>query len=99
VDAGPDPITGKRSTVKRAVHAPKFERGAQHADTELAKLVAEVTTGRATPTSGITVRQLVERYVQARSPGWAPSQAEAVRRRAEYHITTGLDGGEEGCVP
>jgi hypothetical protein len=93
----PSPASVRPSSARST--RPKFERGAQHADTELAKLVSEVTTGRATPTSGITVRQLVERYVQARSPGWAPSQAEAVPRRAEYHITTGLDGGEEVCVP
>jgi integrase len=86
VDAGPDPITGRRRTVNRTVHAPNTKRGAQQADTELAKLVAEVTTGRTTPTSGITVRQLVERYVAARSPGWAPGQADAVRQRAENHI-------------
>ena len=68
-----------------APSAPNTKRGAQQADTELAKLVAEVTTGRTTPTSGITVRQLVERYVHARSSGWAPGQAHAVRQRAENH--------------
>lgn len=86
VDVGVDPIASQRRTVNRTVHASCTKRGAQQADAELAKLVAEVTTGHTTPTSGITVRQLVERYVRDRSPGGTPGQADAVRQRAENHI-------------
>jgi hypothetical protein len=86
VDVGADPIAGQRRTVNRTVHVSRTKRGAQQADAELAKLVAEVTTGRTTPTSGITVRQLVNGYVGARSPRWTPGQADAIRQRAENHI-------------
>ena len=42
---------------------PNNKRGAAKADSELAKLVAQVETGRTMPTSGMTVEQLIERYV------------------------------------
>jgi integrase len=87
VDAGPDPLTGKRRTINRTFHAPDTKRGAQLADTELAKLVAEAEAGRAAPSSGLTVAQTVERYIQAKSPGWGPGQADATRKRAAMHIT------------
>jgi hypothetical protein len=52
------------------VHAPNTKRGAEKADTELAKLIAAVDAGRARPTSGLTVEQLIERWIEARRPSW-----------------------------
>jgi integrase len=75
-----------RRQIQRTVKAPDTKRGRQKAETELAKFVAEIEAGRAAPVSGLTVAQVFERYVQARSPGWAPGQADAVRRRAQMHI-------------
>jgi integrase len=72
------------------VHAPNNRRGESKADSELAKLVAEVETGRTMPTSGMTVEQLVERYILDRSPGWAPGAADETRRRVANHITPHL---------
>lgn len=63
-----DPVTGRRKPVYRTVHAPDTNRGAAKADTELAKLIAEVETGRTMPTSGLTVEQLVERYIVDKAP-------------------------------
>jgi integrase len=82
-----DPVTGKRKPVNRTVHAPNTKRGAAEADTELAKLIAEVETGRTMPTSGLTVAQLVARYILDRSPSWAPGAADETRRRVAQHIT------------
>ena len=65
---------------------PNNKRGAAKADSELAKLVAQVETGRTMPTSGMTVEQLIERYVDDRSPSWAPGAADETRRVAQ-HIT------------
>jgi hypothetical protein len=52
--------------------------------------VAEVETGRTMPTSGMTVEQLIERYVLDRSPGWAPGAAAETRRRVAHHVTPHL---------
>ena len=63
VDAGNDPITGKRRQVHRTFKAPNTKRGAAEADTALAKLIAEVEAGRAIPSSGLTAAQLIERHI------------------------------------
>jgi integrase len=82
-----DPVTGKRKPVYRTVHAPDTKRGAAKADTELAKLIAEVETGRTMPTSGLTVEQLIERYIVDKAPSWSPGAADETRRRVAQHIT------------
>jgi hypothetical protein len=41
-----DPVTGERKPVYATVHAPNNKRGEARADSELAKLVAQVETGR-----------------------------------------------------
>lgn len=87
VDAEPDPVTGKRRQLNRTVRAPNTRAGRKQAETELARFVTEVAAGRAAPPSGLTVAQVLERYVLDRSPGWSPGQAEAVRRRAAQQIT------------
>ena len=87
VDAGPEPVTGRRRTVNRTFHAPNTKRGRQQAETELAKLVAEVETGKAAPRSGLTVAQVIERYIVDRAPSWSPGQADATRRRIAQHVT------------
>jgi uncharacterized protein YbjT (DUF2867 family) len=38
------------------------------------------------PTSGMTVEQLIEPYVDDRSPSWAPGAAEETRKRVAQHI-------------
>jgi integrase len=87
VDAGKDPITSKRRQVHRTFRAPNTKRGAAQADTALAKLIAEVEAGRALPSSGLTVAQLVERYIVDSEPRWAPGAAAETRRRVKQHIT------------
>ena len=39
------------------------------------------------PTSGMTVEQLIERYILDRSPGWAPGADAETRQRVAQHIT------------
>ena len=88
-----DPVTGKRKPIYATVHAPNNKRGEAKADSELAKLVAQVETGRTMPTSGMTVDQLIERYIVDRSPSWAPGAADETRRagRAAHHARRRLD--------
>jgi hypothetical protein len=87
VDAGKDPITGKRRQVHRTFKAPNTKRGGAEADSALAKLVAEIEAGRALPSSGLTVAQLVERYIVDGEPRWSPGAAAETRRRVTQHLT------------
>jgi hypothetical protein len=87
------PLTGKRKPVFRTIRARNTRRGRQQAETELAKLVTEVEAGRALPSSGVTVGQLMERWVENRRPGWeerSPGQPDATLARIRNHITPQL---------
>lgn len=86
VDGGNDPITGKRRQIERTLRAPDNRNGRRLAETELSKLVAEVEARRTAPRAGLTVAQVFDRWILARSPDWSPGQGEATRRRAEQHI-------------
>lgn len=86
VDGGIDPITGKRRQIERTVQAPDNRNGRRLAETELAKLVAEVEARRTAPRAGLTFAQVFDRWILARAPDWSPGQGEATRRRAEQHI-------------
>src|SRR4029453_61142 len=59
VDAGKDPMTGKRRQIFRTVRAPNTRTGAQAADVELARLVVEVTSGEVASSAQITVGELL----------------------------------------
>lgn len=87
VDAGVDPITRKRRQVHRTVHEPDTKTGRRKAETALARFVTEVETGRAAPRSGVTVDELLERYIVHRSPGWSPGAADETRARITRHLT------------
>ena len=91
MDAGTDPITGRRRRLNRTVHVRNNKRGEQQADTELAKIVVEVGNQRAPPSSSLTIQQLIERYVASRTAKRAPGAADETTRRVEQHIApTGL---------
>jgi integrase len=92
VDAGSDPITGKRRQIERTLHAPDNQKGRRLAETELSKLIAEVEARRTAPRAGLTVAQVLDRWILARSPDWSPGQGEATRKRAEQHITPHIGG-------
>jgi len=87
-----DPVTGRRKPVHRTVRAPDNQRGRRQAESELAKLVAEVEAGQAAPTSGLTIDAMLARYVADRSPGWSPGQVDAVRARIAHHILPHIGG-------
>jgi hypothetical protein len=90
VEGPPDPITGKRQPVYRRVRKPNTRAGAKAADVELSKLVVEVDAQRVLPSSGVTVGQLMERWVAHRRPGWeerSPGQPDA-RRSSQPRATT-----------
>ena len=74
VDAGKDPITGKRRQVNRTVRAPNTRAGAQAADVELARLIVEVTSGEAAPSAHITVGELLVRWVEHRPTAGGPGR-------------------------
>lgn len=87
VAEGPkDPITGKRQQVFRTVRAPDNRVGEKEADVELAKLLVEVDARRTLPPSGLTVAQLIERYVVAQSHKWSPREPDIARARARDHV-------------
>jgi integrase len=93
VEGPPDPITGKRQQVYRTVREPNTRAGAKAADIELSKLVVEVDAQRVLPSSGVTVGQLMERWVAHRRPGWeerSPGQPDATLARIRDHITPKL---------
>jgi hypothetical protein len=69
VEGPPDPITGNPQQVHRTVRAPNTKAGAKAADVQLAKLIVEVDAQRVLPSSGVTVGQLMERWVAHRRPG------------------------------
>jgi integrase len=88
-----DPLTGRRKPVFRTIRAPNTRRGRQQAETELAKLVSEVEARRTLPSSGVTVGQLMERWVANRRPGWeerSPGQPDATLARIRNHIVPKL---------
>lgn len=87
VDAGSDPITGKRRQVHRTVAGPDTKAGRRVAERALAKLVTEVDAHAALPGSGLTVAELLERYIHHRAGDWSPGSADATRRRIDQHIT------------
>lgn len=82
-----DPVTGKRRQVRRRFHAPDTRAGAHAASVALAKLVVEVDTQRTVPTSGITVGQLLDRYVLDHIDEWEGDGVDSTRARAARHIT------------
>src|SRR4029453_6037049 len=76
VDAGKDPMTGKRRQIFRTVRAPNTRAGPHPpaggnlADVELARLVVEVTSGEVSPSAHITVGELLVRWVEHRRRAW-----------------------------
>ena len=89
VEGPKDPITGERRQVNRTVQAPNTKAGAKTADLELAKLLVEVDSQRVLPSSGITVGQLLERWLDHRRPGWeerSPGQPDATLARIRNHM-------------
>jgi len=57
VEAGKDPVTGKRRQINRTVREPSTRAGETVADVELAKLIVEVSSPTA-PSSQVTVGEL-----------------------------------------
>jgi integrase len=75
VNAGRDPVTGKRREVYETVKAPDNRAGAKLADARLAELVSAIEAGhdpeanhRRRSTAGITVAALAERWEEANAP-------------------------------
>ena len=77
VDAGKDPMTGKRRQIVRTVRGRNTRAGAQAADIEPARLVVEVTSGEAAPSAQITVGELLVRWVEHRRRAWRPARRDS----------------------
>lgn len=92
VDVGRDPLTGKRRSIYKTVHAPDNKRGRSQAESELARLVVDAEAQRALPASGLTVDQLLDRYIPDKAPSNAPDWEHETRRRVDMHITPYLGG-------
>ena len=85
--SGTDPVTGKRIQPQRTVKAPNNRNGRREAESELAKFIVEIEGRKAALRTGLTVAQVLERYVVARSPDWSPGSPVETRRRIAQHIT------------
>lgn len=91
-DGGRTP-DGKRRQVWRTVKAPNNRLGRREAESALAKLVVEVEAGRVQASTGLTVGQLLERWVEHRRPGWeerSPGQPDATLARIRQHIVPAI---------
>lgn len=89
VEGPRDPVTGKRQQINATVRAPNNRAGAKLADAELAEMISKVEKGQALPSSGVTVGQLCERWVEHRRPAWeerSPGQPDATLARIRNHI-------------
>jgi hypothetical protein len=85
VEGPPDPITGKHQQLYRTVREPNTKAGAKAADVELSKLVVEVDARRVLPSSGVTMSQLMERWVAHRRPRLGGTVAGTARCHAGAH--------------
>jgi integrase len=101
VAAGSDPLTGRRRTVYKTVHAPDNRAGAKQADAELAELIVAVEAGRhpeddAPSGRGPTVAELAAAWQEANRSrrdrrsedwiGWSPKTAKTVADNFRFHI-------------
>lgn len=73
-------------------YATRTVRGTRsEADTALAQLVAEVTTGQALdPGQRVTYAELADRWYATRSPDWSPAHAATNRLVLDRHVTPAL---------
>lgn len=94
VEAGPDPVTGKRRHVYATHHGPDNKVGERAARKLLGELEVQVSAGRAAPKSGMTVAELIERYIVDAAPRkrWSPGAADETRARVARHITPWIGG-------
>jgi integrase len=84
VDAGTDPITGKRRQLTRTVRGTKRE-----AEAIQASMLTEVAEGRATRT-GATLGELLDAWYDANSAEWSPRTALENRRIIKSVIVPAL---------
>ncbi len=85
-DAGTDPLTGKRVIVTRTVHAPHTKAGQKTVDQALAEFIVEIEHGRINLGDDPTVRELLARWVEARSPDWSPKTTLEYKRQIRLKI-------------
>jgi integrase len=90
VEGGNDPLTGKRRQIHRTVRAPDTKAGRRTAESALAKLLVDVDDERVVPGSGLTVSEVLERYVELREDRWSPGAGDETRRRIELHIAPAI---------
>lgn len=89
VSVGTD-SAGRRRYRTQTVTAPNTKAGADVARTALAKLVLEVQAGLHKPTERGSVAELVDRWIEARSPDWAPGAAKHTRQVLTRHVLPAL---------
>lgn len=90
-EAGPrDPITGQRKRVYETVHAPNNKRGRAIAEKRMAALITEIDSGRTVASSGMTLDELLERYINDRRAKWSPGSEYQTRKRIAQHISPHL---------
>jgi integrase len=84
VDAGRDPLTGRRSRVARGFSGTKRE-----AENALNALLTEVADGRASA-STVTLSELIDRWLENVGPGLSPRTLGGYRRVSDKRIVPAL---------
>ena len=86
VDLGPDPVTGRRRQLTKAVHGPKRE-----AEEELVRILHDRAGGLEQPRHRLTVAQYFERWLADYvATTLAPKTLQEYRRIAATHIVPSL---------
>jgi integrase len=86
VDAGRDPINGKRARVVRGVHG-----GKRDAERALNQLVTDVSSGRASASTA-TVADLLDRWLENVGSTLSPRTLQGYRRVTEQRLVPALGG-------
>lgn len=89
VDAGRDPITGKRRQVSRNVRGTK-----KQAEEVLARMLVEAGAGEHSGTSNAAVSELVESWFELAKPVLSPSTVQTTRWFIDLYV-----GDRTGRVP
>jgi integrase len=90
VYAGANAHTGREKRVTRTIVAPHTKAGRKVVDQALAKLILEVEEGRVNVGDDPTLSQLLDRWVDARSPEWSPKTTLENQRQIRLKIAPRL---------
>lgn len=80
--AGRDPLSGNKKYKTKTIHA----QGRRQAEKALAAFVTSLQGAGATPSATGTFGDLIQRWIDAKSPDWSPANALTVRNTVTYYL-------------